>query len=275
MAPTCAPDDSRALCEPVYPARGRSLRSAWSPRARPAPTCAPDDSLALCEPGYPARGRSLAGELLRSLRSASSPRARLERVFFDHLEDVFALDLGPVDFENVLLYLGDERVDVVVANGDTAVALDELRHGCLSFDGVQYRALLLLETAVSWLRAKGELVSESFPHTFAPIALGPAAAPKRLHVTPHFPGLSMPDPTAPGFFGPAPDAKDYYVERARGGVGLIIQGGTIAVGARLVCDEMLPGGLGPTEMTEIAQRFDESGSSTSSTSTWAPTTRST
>ena len=69
-------------------------------------------------------------------------------------------------------------------------------------------------------------MSESFPHTFAPIALGPAAAPNRLYVTPHFPGLSMPDPTAPGFFGPAPVARDYYVERARGGVGLIIQGGT-------------------------------------------------
>ena len=46
-----------------------------------------------------------------------------------------------------------------------------------------------------------------------------------------------------------------------------------AVGLRLNCDEMLPGGLASDEMCEIATRIDERTSPTSSTSTSAPTTR--
>ena len=51
------------------PATASSPSSASSS----APTASPDHSLALCEPGYPARGRSLPGEQLAAL-VAASPR---------------------------------------------------------------------------------------------------------------------------------------------------------------------------------------------------------
>jgi 2,4-dienoyl-CoA reductase-like NADH-dependent reductase (Old Yellow Enzyme family)/thioredoxin reductase len=46
-------------------------------------------------------------------------------------------------------------------------------------------------------------------------------------MTAHGAGYVDPDPTMPGFNLPAANCADYYAERARGGVGLIIQGGTI------------------------------------------------
>src|SRR6266576_3638913 len=87
-------------------------------------------------------------------RSSTSPPVRtcgidraLLGVVLDHLEDVVAFDFGPVHLQHVLLHLGHEGVEVVVANGDAAVAADELRHGHLGtcsgtnpLVGVRYRA---------------------------------------------------------------------------------------------------------------------------------------
>jgi dimethylamine/trimethylamine dehydrogenase len=70
-------------------------------------------------------------------------------------------------------------------------------------------------------------MSRSFPQLFAPIQLGPVGVRNRIFVTAHHPSLSVPDHSAPGFYGPSPDVLGYYLERAEGGVGLIIQGGTI------------------------------------------------
>jgi 2,4-dienoyl-CoA reductase-like NADH-dependent reductase (Old Yellow Enzyme family)/thioredoxin reductase len=66
-----------------------------------------------------------------------------------------------------------------------------------------------------------------YPHVFEPLRVGHVEVPNRLFFTPHGAGYVAPDPSAPGFWGPAPNTLDYYVERARGGIGLIIQGGTI------------------------------------------------
>ena len=66
-----------------------------------------------------------------------------------------------------------------------------------------------------------------YPHVFEPLRVGHVEMPNRLFFTPHGAGYVAPDPSAPGFWGPAPNTLDYYVERARGGIGLIIQGGTI------------------------------------------------
>jgi 2,4-dienoyl-CoA reductase-like NADH-dependent reductase (Old Yellow Enzyme family)/thioredoxin reductase len=69
--------------------------------------------------------------------------------------------------------------------------------------------------------------NEHYPHLFEPIQIGSVTIPNRLFVTAHGPGYVVPDPTAPGFSLPAPNTADYYVERAKGGAGLIIQGGTV------------------------------------------------
>lgn len=68
---------------------------------------------------------------------------------------------------------------------------------------------------------------QAFPHLFAPLQVGPVEVPNRMYVTPHAAGYTVPDPSLPGFSLPADNVEDYYVERARGGVGLIIQGGTV------------------------------------------------
>ena len=57
--------------------------------------------------------------------------------------------------------------------------------------------------------------SEYFPHVFAPLEIGPVTVPNRLFVTPHGPGYITDDPTAPGFWLPAPNTLPYYRERAR------------------------------------------------------------
>ena len=64
-------------------------------------------------------------------------------------------------------------------------------------------------------------------HVFAPIAIGPVTVRNRIYMTAHGAGYVVEDPTMPGFNLPANNTEAYYVERARGGVGLIIQGGTI------------------------------------------------
>ena len=76
---------------------------------------------------------------------------------------------------------------------------------------------------------QGGLVEErqAFPHLFAPLQIGPVEVANRLYVTPHGPGYTVPDPSLPGFSLPADNVRDYYVERARGGVGLIIQGAPV------------------------------------------------
>ncbi len=79
-----------------------------------------------CSP-RPTRRATSPVEIL-GISAGAYMRHGLIGVLFDHFEDVFALDLGPVDLDHVLLHLGDERVDVVVANGDAAVAFHELRH---------------------------------------------------------------------------------------------------------------------------------------------------
>ncbi|MGE0881046.1 MAG: FAD-dependent oxidoreductase [Acidimicrobiia bacterium] len=71
------------------------------------------------------------------------------------------------------------------------------------------------------------MTEQPFPHVFAPIKIGPIEIPNRLYLTPHGIGHVAPDLSAPGFWGPSPLLKDYFVERARGGLGLNIQGGTV------------------------------------------------
>lgn len=64
-------------------------------------------------------------------------------------------------------------------------------------------------------------------HVFSPLDIGPVTVPNRVYMTAHGAGYVEPDPTMPGFNLPAANCAAYYAERARGGVGLIIQGGTI------------------------------------------------
>jgi dimethylamine/trimethylamine dehydrogenase len=77
-------------------------------------------------------------------------------------------------------------------------------------------------------RLLGDNVAVSpYPHLLTPVTIGPVEVRNRVYLTAHHPGLSAPDPSAPGFFGPAPGTREYYLQRADGGIGLIIQGGTI------------------------------------------------
>ncbi|WP_281689556.1 FAD-dependent oxidoreductase [Pseudonocardia thermophila] len=68
----------------------------------------------------------------------------------------------------------------------------------------------------------------SYPTVFSPLRIGPVEVRNRLYLGPHAVGINVPDPDlGSGFHLPAPSVADYYVERAREGVGLIVQGGTI------------------------------------------------
>ena len=66
-----------------------------------------------------------------------------------------------------------------------------------------------------------------FPELLSPLSVGPVEVPNRLFYTAHGAGYIAPDPSAPGFSLPAANTLAYYAERAKGGIGLIIQGGTI------------------------------------------------
>jgi 2,4-dienoyl-CoA reductase-like NADH-dependent reductase (Old Yellow Enzyme family) len=69
---------------------------------------------------------------------------------------------------------------------------------------------------------------QQFSHLFEPIRIGPVEIPNRLFFSPHMVlHGTAPDPDMPGFGLPNDTLKEYYAERARGGVGLIIQGATV------------------------------------------------
>src|SRR5215470_16971877 len=67
-----------------------------------------------------------------------------------------------------------------------------------------------------------------YPHLFQPIAIGPVSVRNRLYMTAHGLGYAVPDPDLPGFSIPSERHAHYYAERARGGIGLIIQESTVA-----------------------------------------------
>src|SRR4051812_29963315 len=71
--------------------------------------------------------------------------------------------------------------------------------------------------------------SSPFPRLFEPIRVGPVEVRNRLFLSPHQVAhhFSVLDPDLPGFYLPTPGLLDYYAARARGGVGLIIQGATV------------------------------------------------
>lgn len=75
--------------------------------------------------------------------------------------------------------------------------------------------------------SEADSIPAEFRHVFAPLNIGPVEVRNRFYMTPHGAGFVVPDPSEPGFNLPAPNTRAYYLERAAGGVGLIIQGGTI------------------------------------------------
>jgi dimethylglycine catabolism A len=75
----------------------------------------------------------------------------------------------------------------------------------------------------------------TYPHVFRPITIGPVEVKNRLYQTPHGPLSSFGDASigiiehvytkdADGYTLPHPHATDYFEERARGGLGLIVMG---------------------------------------------------
>jgi 2,4-dienoyl-CoA reductase-like NADH-dependent reductase (Old Yellow Enzyme family) len=66
-----------------------------------------------------------------------------------------------------------------------------------------------------------------FPRLFEPVKIGAVTIRNRLYMTPHALGYAVPDPRRPGFSLPSERHAYYYAERARGGVGLIIQESTV------------------------------------------------
>jgi 2,4-dienoyl-CoA reductase-like NADH-dependent reductase (Old Yellow Enzyme family)/thioredoxin reductase len=69
--------------------------------------------------------------------------------------------------------------------------------------------------------------NEHYPNLFEPILIGPIQVRNRLYMTPHGLGYAMPNPQMPGWSVPSERHVEYYAERARGGVGLIIQESTV------------------------------------------------
>ncbi len=69
--------------------------------------------------------------------------------------------------------------------------------------------------------------SERYPHLFRPIRVGPVEIRNRLYMTAHALGYAEPDPDMPGYCLPSERHAAYYAERARGGIGLIIQESTV------------------------------------------------
>ena len=73
----------------------------------------------------------------------------------------------------------------------------------------------------------------SYPHVYAPVRIGPVEVKNRLYLTPHGPmhtrdrsvDYDLYTRDADGGPIPKPELIEYYRERARGGAGLIIQGG--------------------------------------------------
>ncbi|CAN5196748.1 FAD-dependent oxidoreductase [soil metagenome] len=66
-----------------------------------------------------------------------------------------------------------------------------------------------------------------FPRLFEPISIGAIEIRNRLYMTPHGLGYAIPDPARPGYCIPSDRHIHYYAERAKGGVGLIIQESTV------------------------------------------------
>lgn len=66
-----------------------------------------------------------------------------------------------------------------------------------------------------------------YPNLFQPIRLGGVDIRNRLYMTAHGLGYAVPDPENPRFSLPSDRHLHYYAERARGGVGLIIQESTV------------------------------------------------
>jgi 2,4-dienoyl-CoA reductase-like NADH-dependent reductase (Old Yellow Enzyme family) len=67
----------------------------------------------------------------------------------------------------------------------------------------------------------------AYPHLFQPIRIGAVEIRNRLYMTAHGLGYAVPDPEMPGYSIPSDRHIAYYEERARGGIGLIIQESTV------------------------------------------------
>jgi 2,4-dienoyl-CoA reductase-like NADH-dependent reductase (Old Yellow Enzyme family)/thioredoxin reductase len=67
----------------------------------------------------------------------------------------------------------------------------------------------------------------AYPHLFEPIRIGAVEIRNRLYMTAHGLGYAVPDPEMPGYSIPSDRHIAYYEERARGGIGLIIQESTV------------------------------------------------
>lgn len=71
------------------------------------------------------------------------------------------------------------------------------------------------------------MTSRHYPRLFSPICIGNLDIRNRLYMTAHGLGYAVPDPHNPGFSLPSDRHLHYYAERARGGLGLIIQESTV------------------------------------------------
>jgi dimethylamine/trimethylamine dehydrogenase len=70
-------------------------------------------------------------------------------------------------------------------------------------------------------------MAPEFPHLFTPIQIGPIRVKNRLYMTPHSLSYAEPLPEDPSVLVPGEKHAYYYAERARGGVGLVIQEGSM------------------------------------------------
>ncbi len=71
------------------------------------------------------------------------------------------------------------------------------------------------------------MTASLYPNLSRPIRLGKVEIRNRLYMTAHGLGYAVPDPDNPGFSLPSDRHLHYYAERAKGGVGLIIQESTV------------------------------------------------
>jgi 2,4-dienoyl-CoA reductase-like NADH-dependent reductase (Old Yellow Enzyme family)/thioredoxin reductase len=71
------------------------------------------------------------------------------------------------------------------------------------------------------------MANPHYPLLFSPIAIGPVSVRNRLYMTAHGLGYAVPDPDMPGYCLPSARHAAYYAERAKGGIGLIIQESTV------------------------------------------------
>lgn len=66
-----------------------------------------------------------------------------------------------------------------------------------------------------------------FTHLFSPIGIGPVQVKNRIYMAPYALGYAVPLPEDPSLLVPGERHVHHYAERARGGVGLVIQEGSM------------------------------------------------